>query len=64
MSAFKISVDKLTEKMYLRRSMIKWEDHIRLDIKEMCVTARNCVESAQDRDYWRSFVNSAMIIRV
>jgi hypothetical protein len=28
-----------------------WEENIRMDLKEMGITTRNCVDSAQDRHY-------------
>ena len=35
----------------LVRPRRRWEDNVRVDLKEICVTVRNCVDSAQDRDY-------------
>ena len=35
----------------------RWEDNIRMDLKEIAINSRNCVDSAQDRDYWRALVN-------
>ena len=29
----------------------RWEDNIRMDIKEIGINTRNLVDSAQDRDY-------------
>ena len=29
----------------------RWEDNIRMDLKEIGINTRNCVDSAQDRDY-------------
>ena len=37
----------------------RWEDNIKIDIKEICINTRNWVDSAQDRDYWRTLVNAA-----
>ena len=28
-----------------------------MDLEEVCINAENWVDSAQDRDYWRAFVN-------
>ena len=42
----------------------RWEDIIRIDLKEMGVNMRNWVDSAQDRDYWRDLVNVALNLRV
>ena len=42
----------------------RWEDNIRLDLKEIGINTRNLVDSAQDRDYWRALVNAALSLRV
>ena len=42
----------------------RWEDNIRMDIKEIDINTRNCVNSAQDRGYWRALVNAALNLRV
>ena len=40
--------------------MYRWEDNIRMDLKEIGINMRNWVDLAQDRDYWIAFVNVAM----
>ena len=42
----------------------RWEDNIRIDLKEMVVNTRNWVDSAQERGYWKYLVNSALNFRV
>ena len=42
----------------------RWEDNIRMDLKEMWINTRNWVDSVQDRDYWRDLVNAALNLRV
>ena len=42
----------------------RWEDNIRMDLKEIGINTRNCVGSTQDRDYWRALVNTALNLRV
>ena len=42
-----------TGKRPLGRPRRRWEDNIRMDLKATCINARNKVDSAQDRDYWR-----------
>ena len=44
--------------------MRRWEDTVRMDLKEMGVNMRNSVYSTQDRNYWRALVNAALILRV
>ena len=50
-SAFTILTGTSTEKRPLGRHRRKWEDNIRMDLKEIGINTRNCVDSAQDRDY-------------
>ena len=49
-SAFKILTGKPTGKRYLGRPKSRWEDNIRLDLKEIGINAGNWVDSAQDRE--------------
>ena len=35
-----------------------------MDLKEIGRNTKNLVDSAQDRDYWRSLVNEALNLRV
>ena len=44
----------------LRRPRHRWEDNIRMDLKEIGINTRNWVDLAQGRDYWRAFVNVAL----
>ena len=39
-------------------------DNIIVDPKEVDAKARNWIDSAQDRDYWRALVNAALTLRV
>ena len=55
-SAFKL----LTRKKPLGRSMRRWEENIRMDLKEICINTRNWVDLTQDRDYWKAFMNAAL----
>ena len=45
--AFKIVIGTPTERP-------RWEDNIRIDLKEIGINTGNWVDSAQDRDYWRA----------
>jgi hypothetical protein len=49
-----------TGKRPLGRPRRRWEDNIRMDLKEIGINTRNWVNSAQDRDYWRALVNAAL----
>ena len=54
----------LTERRPLERSRWRWEDNIRICLKEIGINTRNWFDSAQDRDYWRALVNSTLNLRV
>ena len=62
-SAFKILTGKPTGKRSLGRPRCRWEDNIRMDLKEICINTRNWVDSAHDRAYWRALVNAALNLR-
>jgi hypothetical protein len=47
----------------LGRARCRWEEKIRMDLKEI-INVRNWVDSAQDRDYWRALVNTALTLQV
>ena len=57
-SAFKILTGKPTGKRPLGRPMRKWEDNIRMDLKEIGINTRNWIDSAQD--YCRVLTNAAL----
>ena len=63
-SAFKILSGKPTGKKLLGRRRRRWEDNIRINLKEMDINASNWVNSAQDRGYWRVLVNAELNFRV
>ena len=63
-SAFKMLTGKPTGKIPLGRPRRRWEDNIRMDLEGMGVNAGNWVDSAQDRNYWRTLVNAALNLRV
>ena len=63
-SAFKILKGIPTEKIPLWRPRRRWEENIRMDLEEIGISAGNWVDSAQDRNYWRVLVNTALNLRV
>ena len=56
--------NSLTGKRPLGRFRHRWEDNIRMDLKEICINAGNWVESTLDKDCWRALVNAALNLRV
>ena len=59
-SAFKILIGKLLGKRPVGKSRRRCEKNIRMDLEDTGINAGNWVDSAQDRDYWRAFVNVAL----
>ena len=57
-SAFKILTGKLTGNIPLGRPRRKWEDNIIMDLEVIGINAGNWVDSAQDRNCWRTLVNA------
>ena len=63
-SSFKVYTGKPIGKRPLERPRRRWVDNITMDLKEIGTNMRNSVDSAQDRDYWRSLVNATLNLRV
>ena len=53
----------LVGKRPLGRPRHRWEDNIKMDLKEMDCDARNWMELAQDWDQWRAYVRAVMNFR-
>ena len=49
--SFKILTGKLSRRRHLGRPRRRWEDNIRMDLKEICANLRKCIDSIQDKDY-------------
>ena len=50
-NAFKILTVKPTGNRPLGGPRRRWEDNIKIYLKEIGINTRNCVDSDQDRDY-------------
>ena len=42
----------------------RWEDNIKIDLKDIAVNIRALIDSAQDRGYCGTFMNAALNLRV
>jgi hypothetical protein len=42
----------------------RWEDNIKMDLRETGIDGLNWIRLAQDRVQWRAFVNTVMNLRV
>ena len=61
---FKFVTGKPRDKRPLGRPKRRWEGNIRMNLEEIGINARNWLDSARDRDYWRVLVNAALNFRV
>jgi hypothetical protein len=48
----------------LGRPRRRWEDNIRMDLREIGINGANWIQLAQDRVQWRACVNMVMNLRV
>jgi hypothetical protein len=55
---------KPEEKTPLGRPRRRWEDNIKIDVREIGWGDMDCIDLARDRDQWRALVNTVMNIRV
>jgi hypothetical protein len=60
----KVLVGKPEGKRPLGRQRRRWEDGIRMDLKEIGWEGVDWIRLAQDRDLWRAAVNAVMNLRV
>ena len=48
----------------LGRPRSRWEDKIRMDLKEIGINTKNLIHSTQDKDYWETLVIAALNLRI
>jgi hypothetical protein len=63
-NAYRMLVGKPEGKRPLGRSRCKWEDNIRMDLREIGWVGTDWIDLDQDRDQWRALVNTPMNLRV
>jgi hypothetical protein len=61
---YKILVGKPEGKRPLGRPMRRWEDGIRMDLREIGLGSVDWIRLAQDRDRWLAVVSAVMNLRV
>jgi hypothetical protein len=54
-SVYRVLVGRPGGKRPLGRPRRRWEDNIKLDIREIVIDGANWIRLAQDRDQWRVF---------
>jgi hypothetical protein len=61
---YKVSMGKPEGKRPLGRPRRRWEDGIRMDLREIILGGVDWIRLSQDRDRWRAVVNAVMNLRV
>jgi hypothetical protein len=63
-NAYKIFVGIPEWKRQLGRTRNRWEDNIRIDLREGGWQVVDWIHLAQDRDQWRALVNTVMNLQL
>jgi len=61
---YRVLVGKPAVKRPLGRPRRRWEDNIKMDLKEVGCGGVDWFDLAQDRDRWRDLMNAVMNLRV
>ena len=61
---YRVLVGKPEGRRPLGRPRRRWEDNIRIDLREVGCECVDWMELAQDRDRWRALVSAVMNLRV
>ncbi|KAJ4439383.1 hypothetical protein ANN_07505 [Periplaneta americana] len=62
-NAYRVLVGKPEGKRPLGRPRRRWEDNIKMDLREVGYDDRDWINLAQDRDKWLAYVRAAMNLR-
>jgi hypothetical protein len=61
---YRVLVGRPEGKRPLERPRRRWEDNIKMDLREIGIDGTNWILLAQDGVQWRAFVNTVMNLRV
>jgi hypothetical protein len=61
---YRVLVGKPEGKRPLGRPRRRWEDNIKMDLREIGWGGMDWIDLAQDRDQWRALVNTIKNLRV
>jgi hypothetical protein len=61
---YRVLVGRPEGKRPLGRPRRRWEDNIKLDLREIGIDETNWIRLALDRVLWRAFVSTVMNLRV
>ena len=63
-NAYRVLVRKPESKRPLGRPRCRWEDNIKMDLREVGCDPGDWIDLAEDRDQWRAYVRAVMNLRV
>ena len=63
-NAYRALVERPEGKRPLWRSTYKWENNIKMDLREVGCDPAEWIDLAEDRDQWRAYVRAVMNLRV
>ena len=63
-NAYRVLVGKPEGKRPLGRSRCRWEDNIKMDLREVGCDPGDWIALAEDREQWRAYVRAVMNLRV
>ena len=58
------AIQKCTGKRHLGRLRRRWEDNIKMDLREVGYDPGDWIALAEDRDQWWAYVRAVMNLRV
>jgi hypothetical protein len=62
--AYNILVGRPEGRRPLRRPRRRWDDNIKMDLREIGFVDVDWIHWAQDRDMWRALVNTVINLRI
>jgi hypothetical protein len=61
---YRVLVGWSERKRLLGRSRCRWDDNIKMDLREIGIDGANWIRLVQHRVQWRAFVNTVVNLRV
>jgi hypothetical protein len=61
---YRVLVGRPEARRPLGRPRHRWEDNIKMDLREIRIDGTNWIQLAHDKVQWRAFVNTVMNLRV
>jgi hypothetical protein len=61
---YRVMVGRTEGKRLLGRPRRRWEDNIKMDLREIGIDVPNWIRLTQDSVQWRAFMNTMMNLRV